>query len=182
MSELIDAYNEAKDFLGFGPGDVANLQSLAPIFAEKGPAITDTFYEALGQNPATAAFIEGRVDQLKATHIRWMGELFAGDYGATYFENRIRIGHVHVAIGLDPNYVEMVMSFLRTAALEAIMDAYESSKEAGEKYSSVCKILDLDLMAINLAYQAERLDRLTKFTGMSRKLIENCIKRAEKKK
>jgi hypothetical protein len=37
------------------------------------------------------------------------------------------------------------------------------------------KILDIDLMIINLAYSQETIDRLSKFTGMSRKLIERCI-------
>ena len=40
---------------------------------------------------------------------------------------------------------------------------------------SVVRILDLDLMIINLAYGEERLERLSQFTGMSRKLIERCV-------
>ena len=39
------------------------------------------------------------------------------------------------------------------------------------------RTLDLDLLVINLAYGEERLERLTRFTGMSRKLIERCIRK-----
>jgi hypothetical protein len=60
------------------------------------------------------------VDALKATHARYLGELFGGDYGEGYFQNRMRVGMVHVKVGLDPYFVEAVMSFLRTSGLLAI--------------------------------------------------------------
>ena len=40
---------------------------------------------------------------------------------------------------------------------------------------SLLRVLDLDVMIINLAYGDERLARLSEFTGMSRKLIERCV-------
>jgi len=43
------------------------------------------------------------------------------------------------------------------------------------RHASVLKILDIDLMVINFAYAAERIDRLCYFTGMSKKLIARCI-------
>ncbi len=39
-------------------------------------------------------------------------------------------------------------------------------------------LLDIDLMVINFAYAAERIDRLCNFTGMSKKLIERCIEKS----
>ena len=44
------------------------------------------------------------------------------------------------------------------------------------KFASYCKIIDLDLILINLAYNEERLDRLSAVTGMRRNLIENLVK------
>lgn len=182
MAALVDRFEEMKSFVGFGAADVENLKSLAPTFAARGPAITDAFYGILGNFPATAAQIEGRIDALKATHARWMGELFAGDYGEAYFNNRLRIGQAHVRIGLDPQYVEGVMSILRAAGLEAIMADVSDPTEAKTKYESLLKILDLDLVIINLAYGEERLDRVSSFTGMSRRLIETVIKKAGDRK
>ncbi|MCF6313630.1 MAG: protoglobin domain-containing protein [Verrucomicrobiales bacterium] len=178
MSEY-NNFAEMKKFIGFTASDIENLNSMAPIFEQRGDAITDFFYETLSLYPETAALIEGRVDTLKETHRRWMRELFAGvdgGYDEAYFDNRNIIGKVHVKIGLDPRWVEGVMNIIRTGGHAALTQELESAAELGEKFSSLCKILDLDLMIINLSYADERLTRLAAFTGMSRKLIENCIK------
>ncbi|MDP2316946.1 MAG: protoglobin domain-containing protein [Pseudomonadota bacterium] len=167
-----------KSFLDFGDTDIANLASLGPVFAEHGGKITDEFYEILDRYPETAKLLVGRIDALKTTHKRYLGELFAGDYGETYFQNRMRVGHTHVRVGLDPYFVEAVMSFLRTAGMLTIRGAFADPAQATALTASYMKVLDLDLLVINLAYSEERLSRLTKFTGMSRKLLETCIQRA----
>lgn len=178
MAATVDVFDEMKRFYGFTEGDAANLQAMAGLFAKHGGSITDGFYANMANFPATQRLIEGRVDTLKATHGRWMSELFHGTYGDAYFENRLRIGKAHVRIGLDPYYVEGVMSFLRCAGLMAIREEAPDAATAERWSNSLLRILDLDLFIINLAYGEERLDRLAKFTGMSRKLLENCIRRA----
>lgn len=173
-------FEEMKTFIGFGERDVDNLRELAPIFDRHGGKMTDQFYEVLARTPATAKQIEGRVDALKATHGRWMGELFAGDYGDAYFESRMRIGNTHVRIGLAQQWVEGVMNHLRTAGQEIIYGEVADVHRAAELVGSYLRILDLDLMLINDAFANQKLDqnlaRLASFTGMSRKLLENCIK------
>lgn len=178
MDQPIDVFEQMKTFLDFGPADVENLRSLAPVFARRGPPITDEFYEILARYPETNRLLEGRVDGLKRTHQRYLGELFAGTYDAGYFQDRIRVGQVHVRVGLDPYFVEAVMSFLRTAGMFAIREELGTDPTIDKKIASYLKILDLDLLVINLAYGEERLTRLTKFTGMSRRLLETCIRRA----
>ena len=168
-------FQELKQFIGFSDADAANLRALAPIFAEGGHAVTDEFYSRLEKNPETANLIAGRVDALKATHNRWMTELFAGDYGDTYLESRWKIGLVHVRVGVSPHWVEAVVSFLRAAAIELIEQKIADKAQQADYAQAVVRILDLDLMIINLAYGEERLDRLSQFTGMSRKLIERCV-------
>lgn len=175
MSDDPAVFEEMKAFLRFDDGDVANLRALRPLFDARGPAITDEFYARLGRVEETARLIEGRVDQLKGTHRRWMMELFDGDYGQSYYQNRLRIGQVHVKIGLGPWWVEGVMSFLRTAGGAAIAEAEPEASRCEALHGSLCKLLDLDLLVINMAYAEERLDRLTRFTGLSRRLIERCI-------
>lgn len=177
MSESEAVFDKMKEFLDFGEKDAANLVALAPVFQVHGKSITDQFYETLSRYPETAKLIEGRVDALKATHHRYLGELFAGTYGVAYFENRLKVGQVHVRVGLDPYFVEAVMSFLRTAGLLAIRQEQGSDPATAERMVSFIKILDLDLLIINMAYGEERLNRLAKFTGMSRKLLEKCIQR-----
>lgn len=177
MQGNIDVFTELKRFLDFGDQDAENLRGLAPVFATHGAAITDAFYEKLAGVPETARLIEGRVSALKATHARWMGELFQGDYGDAYLGNRWKIGLTHVRVGVPPHYVEAVVSFLRTESEKLLQREYGDAARVASLHGSLTKILDLDLMVINLAYGAERVDRLCKFTGMSKKLIEKCIEK-----
>lgn len=175
MNTNTTLFTELKDFVGFDDADAANLRELAPIFAEHGAAITDAFYEKLARTAETAQLIEGRVDALRRTHLRWMGELFAGEYGDAYLENRWRIGLTHVRVGVQPWWVEAVVSFLRGAAAELLERTIADPARRNACSQSVLRLLDLDLMIINLAYGEERLERLSAFTGMSRKLIERCV-------
>ncbi len=171
-----EQFETLKEFLNFGDEDIANLKALGPIMSPHQAEITDYFYEVLEKYPATAKMIEGRTEALKKTHAKWFGELFAGDFGKEYFEGRWTIGLVHVRIGLDPYWVELVMSVIRTLSLEALATELKDPVEIAKKHASLLKILDLDLLVINMSYQEERLDRITNFTGMKRTLIENIIR------
>lgn len=175
MTAETDIFRQIKEFIGFTDDDAATLKSLAPVFAVRGGAITDAFYVKLSKDPDQSRLIEGRVDALKATHHRWMGELFAGDYGESYFQNRWKIGMTHVKVGVRPWWVEAVTSFLRSEGLGALTAEIADSGERTRAAQALIKILDIDLMIINLAYDAETVDRLSNFTGMSKKLIERCI-------
>lgn len=175
MTDNLQLYRALQDFVGFTADDAANLRELAPLFASHGPAITDAFYARLAANPETAAIIAGRVDHLKQTHARWLAELFAGPHDERYFADRWRIGLVHVRVGVKPWWVEAVASFLRSEGVLLIERELADPARRAACAASLLRVLDLDLMIINLAYGDERLDRLTEFTGMSRKLIERCI-------
>ena len=182
MEENFVIYTEMKDFLKLGPDDEARLASLAPVFEKHGPGITDAFYDALLAYPKTAAIVDGRVDALKKTHIRWTMRLFAGEYGRPFYEQQYRIGEVHVAQDINPEFVEGVMNSLRLGGRQAIETELGSGMDAVLAHAALVKVLDLALMTINLAYQDERLTRISNFTGMSRKLLENLVKRGGKKK
>jgi len=175
MSETPAIFQEIKDFIGFTEVDVANLRAMAPIFAVHGPAITDAFYVKLAADPEQSKLIEGRVDALKRTHHRWLAELLAGDYDAAYFDNRWKIGLAHVRVGVKPWWVEAVTCFLRTEGLGLLTSAIADAGQRTRSVQALFKILDIDLIIINLAYSAETIDRLVQFTGMSRKLIERCV-------
>ncbi len=176
MSPPIELYDRLKQFIGFTESDVANLVSLRPIAEKHGPAITDDFYVRLGDTPETAKLIAGRVDALKKTHRDWLMSLVGGSYGEEYFSSRWRIGLAHVRIGLDPHWVEGVMSFIRTSLVTAMAADIADPNELSAKAASLLKACDLDLLVINLSYGEDRLERLTAFTGMKRNLIENIIR------
>ncbi len=175
-------YTEMQSFLHFDATDGERLVSLAPVFEKHGAGITEAFYRSLGAMERTASIIEGRVDGLKRTHAAWMMALFAGEYGRAFFDRQYLIGQVHVTQNINPEFVEGVMNVLRVGGRHAIIAELGHGDEAMRSTDSLVKVLDLSLMTINLAYADERLERISAFTGMSRKLIENCVKNGAKKK
>ena len=171
-----ELFERLKAFLTFDDRDVENLKSLAGLVERHGPAITDAFYERLAANPNTAPLIEGRVDALKRTHRAWLASLVGGDYGREYLAARWRIGLAHVRVGLEPWWVESVMSFIRSSVLSAIAKETADVGEVARKHNSFVKACDLDLLIINLSYGDDRLARVSEFTGMKRSLLENIIR------
>jgi len=169
-----------KTFVDFNDDDAATLKSIQPWVTEHGPKITDMFYETIGNTPQLASFIEGRVDHLKKTHIKWMQELVGGVYDEAYFQSRWKIGETHVRIGLEPFWVDGTMSLIRGQALVSLAENLEDKDRISKATASLIKACDLDLAIVNLAYSEDRLERLSSFTGMKRALIENVIKLPKK--
>ena len=176
----LTTFDEMKKFLQFDDKDAAHLASLQPIVEKYGSKITDGFYSRLALWPETAKYIEGRVESLSQTHLRWMRELVSGVYDEAYFESRRKIGMVHVKIGLPPHWVEAVMSTIRTEMGFAMAEEIRDPAEFAVKHASFVRICDLDLLVINAAYQDDRLRRLSTFTGMKRQLLENIIRMPER--
>lgn len=168
-------FTEIQDFLSFGDDDRRLLLAMAPIIERHGADITAAFYAVLGRNPTTRALIEGRVDRLKATHQRWMSSLVSGDYGDAWSDSQIRIGNVHVMLGISPLHVELTFSLLRDNLLAAVRQEVADGATCLASQRALVKVLDMSLALVNHAYAEERLNRLSGFTGFSRKLIENCI-------
>lgn len=173
-----EMFSEVKGFVGFGAADEGRLKELVPIIEKHGADVTRRFYDVLLANPTTAPIVDGRVDLLKGTHAQWMKNVVNGPWDDNWFQAQIRIGHVHVKQGVPPLHVELTFSLLREFVAEAIRT--ERGGDAVEHVSSFVKILDMALAMVNLAYAEERLDRLSAFTGFSRKLIENCINKKPK--
>lgn len=180
MPVMFDTYLEMQSFVDLTAEDSVRLKAVAPIFDKHVASITDAFYETLQRYPTTSALVEGRIEGLKKTHMIWMRELFDGDYGEGYFNRRLRIGAVHAKLGIEPRWVEGVMHVVRAHSLMHLRAEIQDVEVLNASYQSLLKILDLDLLIINLAYNEEMFDRLTAATGMRRPLLINLIRRAAK--
>ena len=170
----LEFYGRLQTFVGFDEQDQRQLAAVAPILLPEQERITDQFYEAILREPETAAYVEGRLDGLKRTHGRWFRELFGGDYGPRYFENRWRIGMAHVRIGLHPRWVDLVLTHVHEQVLITLKS--KMGDDGVSAHQSVARLIELDRAVIQLAYDEDRLDRLTEFTGMKRTLIENVVR------
>ncbi len=169
------AFEAMTRFLELGPGDAEILRAFAPRIDDRLPAITEAFYARLVAEPATAPFLEGRLEGLKKTHLAWLRSLFSGEYGEAFFQRQFEVGQVHVRVELDSLWVDSVMNILRTELFRAILETASDRQEAVAVYSAVLKVMDTALMVINLAYNEHRLDLIHDVTGMPRALLERLI-------
>ncbi len=158
---------------GFSPEDEGHLHHLGQHLVPRLPELTERFYGRLLADDRTRPHVEGRVEQLKKTHIAWLTELFTGDYGEAFIAHQRRVGEAHVAAGIPPLFVAASMSFLRGALPEEIeIAAREIDDPIGVCVGAVLRLLDLCQYLIDSAYEVERMRRLMAATGMSLVLLE----------
>lgn len=101
-----DALDQRKAFLGITPRDEQAIGRLSDRFARFAPRLAEGFYEHLLAHRATAELLAepGLLERLKAAQMAYFEELVSGHYGPEYFEKRLRVGEIHHAVGLDPQW------------------------------------------------------------------------------
>ncbi|NOY73509.1 MAG: hypothetical protein GXP14_14275 [Gammaproteobacteria bacterium] len=173
---LKDALRVFQHIGGFSDTDKALLKKHGPDLISFIPAVTDTFYQQLLDEEQTAKYIEGRVEHLKATHINWISSLFCGDYDDAFMEAQLKIGVVHVEVGIPPLFVASSMSYLRSAMAKVIEKELKDKVQCITELSgAIVRVLDLCHFLVDYAYEKDRLKRLTQATGLSLPLLENLI-------
>ena len=78
------------------------------------------------------------LQRLRSAQRRYVLDLFAGDYGPDYVNNRLRIGMVHKRIGVEP---KLYLSALRTLK-ELIVEALTASIRDGDELAATLVALD----------------------------------------
>lgn len=101
-----DARAERKAFLGLRPEDERSIANLRTRFARFSRQFAEGFYEHLLAHPDTAKLLAepGLLERLKGEQMAYFEELVSGRYEADYFENRLRVGEIHHAVGVDPEW------------------------------------------------------------------------------
>ena len=105
-----------KAFLDFGPDDVACLKALHGPLERARTEIINEFYAHLLSFEETGALLgdEDALLRLKRKQSVYFDRLTAGEYGAEYARDRLRVGIAHQRIGLEPKwYVGGYNTYLR---------------------------------------------------------------------
>jgi rsbT co-antagonist protein RsbR len=149
-----------KDWLGFGPGDVARLQEMRVVAAEYADEVIEDLYEHFLAFPETRAFFTepAVLEHVKQMQLEYFKGLTEGDYGVEYARNRLLIGAVHGRIGLDVKWYLGAYNFYLAAVTDRLVKAYGSHEQAVEAFFSLKKLVYLDIgLAIDTyIYQRER--------------------------
>ncbi len=138
-------FDEMKAYIGFSDEDAALLRDMSPHVVPHLVELTDHFYEVVLRFPGAARVLvdPDRVTRLKHTLQRWAAELLNGPHDHAYYDRRLKIGEVHVRVGLPQHYMFTAMSVARSD----IVEIYE--REAGPlstaHHKALCRVTDLEL-------------------------------------
>lgn len=159
MAELtpFERYQDLQRYVGWVPEDGDRVLAVGPLVAKHFAALVEDFYEEIDRHPEARKVITGgqaQVDRLKGTLVRWLQELFSGQYDETYVQRRCRIGIRHVELGLSQVYTIAAFSRVRSG-LMGVIDREWEGDAAGllATRMSLNRLLDLDLALIEDAYQ-----------------------------
>lgn len=139
---------EMKRYVRFGAEDEEALRALAPYVQSSFRPIAEAFYERLSEHEEARRVFSGpaQVERLKGTLCKWMERLVNGPWDEDYYEQRARIGRMHVRIALPQRYMFGAMNLIRLdfthLAHEAFADRAEIQLAA---VWALAKIFDLEL-------------------------------------
>src|SRR5437762_324093 len=97
-----------KHYVGFTEASSASLRELHPLAQSVFVPIADDFYAAIEAHPGARAAIAGgaaQIQRLKETLVRWLDSLLLGPHDEAYYQQRARIGRVHVRIALPQAFM-----------------------------------------------------------------------------
>jgi hypothetical protein len=176
--DFVQLTQYAKQFTGLTAEVESVLVGLSAVMKPHLPGITDNFYDVLKGIPKTQPFLEGRVDSLKQTHIRWLEQVFSGPYDADYVRAMYHVGDVHVKVNLPVEFMSGAMTLVSVRLNELLGELLADDPMRLKKATSaVNSVLGFTLMVMQQSYEssrlAEELERFLKITGMSRVLFDN---------
>jgi signal transduction histidine kinase len=162
--QMFHLYQHYQSYIGWSATDEDHIRAAAGVLEPHLQDLIDDFYSEIERHVETRQVIERSqttIPRLKATLLRWLQELFAGPYDAQYVARRVQVGRRHVEVALEHVYVSTAMARLR-AGLVATLSRYWPGEREGLVHAilSLNKLLDFDLMIIEVAYQTEYLTRL----------------------
>jgi signal transduction histidine kinase len=145
---------EIQEYVGFTEEDAEALRGCREVVKPHFEEIVNAFYGALSLNQRTRQVFEGpeQVERLRKSLHRWLEQVFDGPYDERYFEQRLRIGKVHVNVGLLPHFMFGAMNIIR----RNIIDIITRDEGLGDRKfacsSAVEKILDIELTIMLQSY------------------------------
>lgn len=155
LADMMNLSQEEKDLL-------VDLQDAAEAEAD---ALTDDFYDRLLAHENTAEYFEGEdMDERHAMIADWFVDLFNGAYDADYVEQRLKIGHIHVRIGLPVRYPLSMIDVIMQHGEEVVAESSDP-KMAKDAFQ---KVMSLDIAVFNQAYEDRQLEHLAELVGGER--------------
>lgn len=170
MSErLLDRYGidaeqqeQRKQFLLLTEEDAASVAELHQWAGDVAAELSEQFYQHLQDHAESAKLLTSPelVERLKQEQAHYFEELLAGDYGAEYFEQRLRVGATHHRVGLTPQlYLGAFSHYMQVAFPEF---AQRVGADFPKPLLSLLKVILLDVGLALESYFGEASQQLTR--------------------
>jgi hypothetical protein len=157
--------------IGLSAAESAALAALEASAVACAPHMADDFYARLTVHANTLEYVGGApMAGLRGTIVEWFADLFRGRYDQSYAARRVRIGEVHVKIGLPVRYPLAMLDVVMRHG-EAVVAGASDADLARRAFR---KVLALDIAIFNQAYEDNQLAHLTELVGgenLARRLL-----------
>lgn len=175
-------FEEMKRYMRFGEEDEATLRAFSPHAEPHLERIADEFYERLMEHEGARAVLEGaeQVKRLHRTLVDWMRVLVTGPWDEAYYQRRIRIGQVHVRIGLEDRYMFGAMNLIRIALTQIAQDQYREDPEARSRAVwALARMLDIELAIMLAAYREAFVNKVQELERAEKELLAKDLALSE---
>nr|WP_232718583.1 globin-coupled sensor protein [Bacillus sp. FJAT-45037] len=137
--------------------DLIRIKTIQPMIREHIDGIVERFYANLYQNDTLTTIIKDNstADRLKKTLTKHLIEMFDGKIDASFIEQRKRIAHVHVVIGLDPKWYMCAFQDLYLSLATIIKENSDHPDTCFETTLSVSKIINIEQQLVLEMYENE---------------------------
>ncbi|WP_306396801.1 EAL domain-containing protein [Telluria beijingensis] len=137
-----------KAFLQFGERDAVVLREVHGLLEQERVAFSDSFYEHLLAFPRMRALLgdEAATARLQRAQSEYFSSLTAGEYGAAYIHERLRVGAAHQRIGLDPKwYIGAYRKYLSELSGMLWHKLQDDPARFAEAWDAVLKVVCFDM-------------------------------------
>ena len=172
-----DALRRRLEFLGFGAADVSNLESIRRVLHPLQPALVDDFVRHLSSFERTRPHIPSdpsALDRFRKILTSYFDRLFSGPCDMDYARNRLRVGAIHEAMGISPEwYLGAYVRYLSGALPEILNMPRDRPEEQSNAVRSLLKTVffDLGLALDAYLFASVRSERMLK--EYDEKILEN---------
>lgn len=153
-------FAQRKALLEFTEADIALLRQVHEPLEQIRQSFSDSFYNHLLSFEPLRKLLpdEATVNRLKQAQSAYFSELTAGEYGAEYIKNRLRVGIVHQRIGLEPKwYVGAYRKYL-SELIPLLWRLCDSDTDKFiATYNALLKVVLLDMgLALDTYFEADQ--------------------------
>lgn len=130
--------------------DIELLKNLKPVVSSEVNLIVSRFYDLQVQISEINSIIKDAetLARLRVAQHNYILDLFSGQYGIDYVNNRLRIGLVHKRINVDPKLYLSAIQLLKNLLIEFLSESIADSKRLIKTKAALEKLIMFDISLV----------------------------------